>query len=440
MQQAASRSGESGMTASNAESWARLRLVQGESSAQRWELLATQAHTTMMVGENPSCTWVVREEGVRPIHFSLHWDGSTLRVADVYGAGDVRVDGTLVTSQWRPLHGRARIEFGKAAMVVETSGAAALGSEPPAAQPFAADAVPKRASARPSRNPKGTLIGVVPGAVVPSYLQAPAAAPPASTTPPAPTTPPHSQPPSVAASSSEPTRPRNERGSLKATLVGGVGMFGAGGAAKPKHNATLVGFRANEVLRGVVSTPSAPPDAQPVTGGSLGEADQRTVQGFPVGEAASSSAPPSPSSSIPGRRRTQQGVISRPPGVLEGAVSHAPVRTVSSGPPVAEPGSSIGSAWQEIPEVTAEPLAPYEQPPQPAIEEPVVPRPPRMPRVGASAWDIGERLSEIPTQMRDQTSFATARRRRRGFPWRYVGVLLLTGVAYFAWLYLLDHW
>lgn len=436
MQQAASRSGESGMTATNAESWARLRLVQGESSAQKWELLATQAHTTIMVGENSSCTWVVREEGVRPIHFSLHWDGSALRIADVYGAGDVRVDGVLVTSQWRPLIGRARIEFGKAAVVVETSGGVALGSAPPAAQPFAAEAEPKRASARPSRNPKGTLIGVVPSTVVPGHLQAPAA-PQAPTAPPA-----ESRPSSIAAPSGEASRPRNEHSSLKATLVGGAGMLGAGGSAKPKpkHNATLVGFKAGEVLRGVVVSPSSPPGGQPVTGGSLGEADQRTVQGFPVGEASSSSVPPSPSSSIAGRRRTQQGVISRPPGVLEGAVTHAPVRTVSSGPPVAEPGASIGSAWQEIPEVTAEPLAPYEEPPQPAAEEPVVPRAPRTPRVSATGWDIGERLSEIPTQMRDQTSFATARRRRRGFPWRYVGVLLLTGVAYFAWLYLLDHW
>jgi hypothetical protein len=29
---------------------------------------------------------------------------------------------------------------------------------------------------------------------------------------------------------------------------------------------------------------------------------------------------------------------------------------------------------------------------------------------------------------------------RRSFPLQYVGIVMLTCAAYFAWLYLLDHW
>jgi len=424
MQQATSRSGKSDMAASNAESWARLRLVQGESSEQKRELLASQGHATLMVGADEQCTWVVQEEGVRPIHFSLHWDGATLRVADVDSAGDVRVDGAPLSSQWRPLLGRVRIEFGKAAMVVETSGGSAVRSDPPDHQPFSLEPETKRSPTASARNVKGTLIGMVPGSVVPNYLQVPSSSESSGS----------SAPPK-----SESSRPRSETASLKATLVGGIGIRTPAGGAKPKHNATLMGFNAAEVLRGVV-TPSSPPPAsggQPISGSSLGEADQRTVQGFPVGDKASSSAPPSPGSSIPGRRQTQKGVISRPPGVLDGAVTSAQVRTISAGPAAAEgPQQRIGSAWQEIP--AAEGFV-SDEPAPPAEPEPVVPRAPRAPRGSSASWDIGERLSDIPTQMRDQASFATARRRRRGFPWRYVGVLLLTAVAYFAWLYLLDH-
>ena len=102
------------MTSSDAESWARLRLVQGESSAQVWELVASAGQTTLTVGSNPSCNWVVREEGVAPVHFSLHWDGATLRLF-VNGTqvasraltgtlrtstGVLRIGGTAVWSEW----------------------------------------------------------------------------------------------------------------------------------------------------------------------------------------------------------------------------------------------------------------------------------------------------------------------------------------------------
>jgi hypothetical protein len=426
MQQAGSRSGKADMTASNAESWARLRLVQGESSTQKWELTATQGNATLSVGSSPDCTWIVQEEGVRSVHFSLHWDGRTLRVADVYSAGDVRVDGALLGSQWRPLLGRVRIEFGKAAMVAETNAGGAMDEDAEIAEPPAAEPSPEAQPANPPRNAKGTLIGVVANSVLPSYLQVPAAD---ETKPP-------SEPPAGGASSGS-SRPKINAGSLKATLVGGVGIGGPAAAAaknKNKHNATLMGFNAAEVLRGVVTgAPSVPVGGAGAPSSSLLDPDQRTVQGFPAIGKPSSSVPPSSGSSIAGRRLTQKGVVSRPPGVLDGAVAHVPVRAISESP-VGSPSERIVSAWQEVADADGyvrEPLESAEQP---------LPRPPRTPRISGPWGDIGDRLSDIPTQMRDHGSFATSRRRRRGFPWRYVGVLVLTAVAYFAWLYLLDHW
>jgi predicted component of type VI protein secretion system len=410
MPQAASRSAKSDMTASNAESWARLRLVQGESSTQKWELTATQGNATVTVGTSADCTWVVHEEGVRPIHFTIHWDGHALRVADVDNAGDVRVDGVLVGSDWRALSGRVRLEFGKAALVAESGTSLAPGGE--------SDAAPRPKQAT-GRTPKGTLLGVAPSEVIPSYLQAT----------------PRSEEPKVVVSESESPRPRVQS-SLKATLVGGITSVplptSGGPKGKNKANATLMGFNATEVLRGVVGTPSVQVGSSPPSS-TIIDPDHGTVQGFPaVGAATPSSAPPS--SPISGRRMTQQGVVSRPPGVLEGAVTHAPVRSVSESP--GPRPLSIGSAWQEVPDPDGFIAEPTDPPP--AID-PHIPPPPRTPRVSTAPWEL-ERLSDLPTQMRDGPSFASTRRRPRRFPWRYVGVLLLTGVAYFAWLYLLDHW
>jgi hypothetical protein len=456
MQQAASRSGESDMTASDAESWAKLRLVEGESSARKWELVSSLGHTTLTVGSNSDCTWVVRADAVRPIHFSLHWDGSTLRAADVYSAGDVRIDGSPLSSQWRALTGSVLIEFGKAAMQVETSLPLAARSaehplEPPArssGSERATDA--RRGSSSPLRSGKETLIGVAPSALA-GLPGAPGSA-------------------SAQAGSdadARAARAKAER-SMKATLVGGVGILNtpptqaeaapgqapgpsgvpsssSRGPAKP--NATLMGFASIDMLRGAVGTQPAVniggqgAAGQPVSGGSLSDPDQRTVQGFP--SKPSSSAPPSSSSGMPaGRRMTQKGMVSQPPGVLSDAVAQAPVRAISERPGERDPKERIGSAWQERADPrseledfkAAQTLRGVQEPEDESTGDR------RAPRLGsASEWDrSADRMSDIPTQMRDPASFES-RRPRRGFPWRYVGVLVLTGVAYFAWLYLLDH-
>lgn len=442
MQQSASRSGESYMTASDAESWARLRLVQGESTAQNWELVSSLGHTTLTVGSNADCTWVVRDEGVRPIHFSLHWDGSLLRVADVYSAGDVRVDGALLTSQWRPLLGRVRIDFGKAAMVVETSASVSrpAGSPEPsgdAGRVIASE--PSRVGTAP-RNGKETLIGVAP-----MSLGIPVAVPPGT---PGVATPPVVATPAPAAPKTPASDPRSVSPSMKATLVGGIGAPVPSGHAKP--NATLMGFSVAEALRGV-----GPAGTAPLAGGPSLGSEQRTVPGVAPDAKAGASAPASsaPSSRPPaGRRKTQEGVVSQPPGVYPGAVAQIPVRPISNAPRGAG-NERIGSAWQEE-AAPSQPAGagrtmrgvpgavPQSGQPGPAPASEAPPPDSRAPRGAATGtgWGGGihERLSDIPTQMREPMAFES-RRASRGFPWRYVGVLVLTAVAYFAWLYLLDH-
>lgn len=113
--------GRRGMSGGQAEVLASLRLVQGRSSSQRRDFTRFTPQAVLTVGADPKCDWPVEEVDVAPIHVSLHWDGSALRVADIHGAGRVRVDGILVGNQWRRIGRRARLEFGSAAIVVEMS-------------------------------------------------------------------------------------------------------------------------------------------------------------------------------------------------------------------------------------------------------------------------------------------------------------------------------
>jgi hypothetical protein len=402
----------------------------------KWELVSSLGHTTLTVGSNSDCTWVVRADGVRPIHFSLHWDGNTLRAADVYSAGDVRVDGSPLTSQWKPLLGRTRVEFGRAALVVEASASSLprLGDHPLESAPA------KNDGRRPAqRSGKETLIGVAPNML--AGLMTPGGRPSDSSSPPpahsSPAGPPSSRPPV----GTPVTRPSADRSatdrSMKATLVGGIGIspvptpLAQQAAINPKANATLVGISPTDALRGVLGV------GQPAPGASLGSADQRTAQGFP--REGQSSSPPAGASSVPsGRRMTQKGMVSQQPGVSPDAVSRAPVRSVASDPPETAQ-QRINSAWQERPDESEMAGRTLRGMSMPGDDSDRVPGAPRMPRVNDSRWgDLGDRLSDIPTQMRDPASFES-RRPSRGFPWRYVGVLVLTAVAYFAWLYLLDH-
>jgi len=106
------------MTAPSAATRAVLRLAQGESSARSWELVASSVQSTITVGSGVDCTWVVQGEGVHSRHFSLQWDGRRLLAADLSGEGGVTVRGEPLTSAWREVQGASDIHFGNATICV----------------------------------------------------------------------------------------------------------------------------------------------------------------------------------------------------------------------------------------------------------------------------------------------------------------------------------
>jgi hypothetical protein len=412
------------MTGGVAESWARLRLVQGDSTAQAWELGSSRGQTTLTVGSGPSSSWVVREEGVRPLHFSLHWDGSTLRIADTYGAGDVRVDGAPVTAQWRSLVGRVRIDFGKGAMVAETSSAA----RPESVHPVEPSPLPQIVSSNVSVEPalssrlhKATLIGVSS-----SSLAAPAP---------------------DAAGGDEGVQSRAPESGAQA-----ADAFKRPRASDSEraHKATLLGIAISvpppaSVGPGAEARPSTAQEVKPSTP-SKGLAN-RTLLGVAVPLEARLQL----LSGLSGQSSDQGGGVSmddlrsgRPasssPPPANGAVTQAEV------PAAPRPGDAterIGSSWHETPEPrkasSHPPMAVLVDPPQAGEQQP---RAQPLEDDGATyAAHPGadyERYSDAPTTMRDAPSL-DSRRAREPFPWRYVGIGLLTAAAYFAWLYLLDH-
>lgn len=108
--------------------WARIQLVQGSSSAGLWDLSSQMNEARVAVGSQPPANWVIDGPSVAPQHFEFYWDGLALWISPPQG-GDVTVDGERVQT-WRQLVGRCRLEFGGAAMLVETSAAvAAAGAE-----------------------------------------------------------------------------------------------------------------------------------------------------------------------------------------------------------------------------------------------------------------------------------------------------------------------
>jgi len=109
------------MMATDTEVLARLRLVQGRSDAAFRDFIRGRGQALLTVGADVDCDWCVQEMGVSPIQFSVHWDGSTLRISDTHNSGKVRVDGALLGLEFRRLSGRNRIEFGRAAIVVEAA-------------------------------------------------------------------------------------------------------------------------------------------------------------------------------------------------------------------------------------------------------------------------------------------------------------------------------
>ncbi len=111
--------------------WVRVQLAAGQSAAGLWDLSNQVPEARVTVGAGPDAGWNVQAPGVAPVHFELYWDGSSLWVSPPM-AGQLTVDGERVQS-WRQLAGRSRVEFGSAAMLVESSQAVGLAA-PVAAQ------------------------------------------------------------------------------------------------------------------------------------------------------------------------------------------------------------------------------------------------------------------------------------------------------------------
>ncbi len=111
-------------------SWARVRLLKGDSAGGLWDVSSDIPEARIAIGSDAGCGWLVRGSGVAPFHFEVYWDGTVLWVGNSAGAPDVRLDGEPL-GDWRPISGRARIEFGRAAMLVEASDAVARASVVP---------------------------------------------------------------------------------------------------------------------------------------------------------------------------------------------------------------------------------------------------------------------------------------------------------------------
>ncbi len=113
--------------------WARVQLVQGQSGAGMWDLSSQLPEARVTVGAGPSAGWNVQATGVEQEHFELYWDGRALWVSPAH-TGQLTIDGERVQA-WRQISGRARLEFGSAAFIVESSQSIEVSGTPVPARP-----------------------------------------------------------------------------------------------------------------------------------------------------------------------------------------------------------------------------------------------------------------------------------------------------------------
>ncbi|MBO6934832.1 MAG: hypothetical protein JJ863_07650 [Deltaproteobacteria bacterium] len=124
--------------------WARVQLAQGQSGAGLWDLSSDVPEARITIGSSDEAGWTVEAQDVAPNHFELFWDGQSLWVSPPT-MGELTVDGERVTT-WRQLVGRSRVEFGRAAFLIETSQTIAM---PPAGQDTSMEAIPDRGETMP---------------------------------------------------------------------------------------------------------------------------------------------------------------------------------------------------------------------------------------------------------------------------------------------------
>jgi hypothetical protein len=399
------------MGSGSAEAWARLRLIQGHSSAQAWELVASRGQTTLTVGSGAEAAWQVHEEAVKPVHFSLHWDGVMLRIADLQRSGDVRVDGAPVGTGWHPITGHARIEFGRAVMMADTSTPRAGDSEhplEPGSVPPSGSFAAEPASGAMPRLHKATLLGVAASDLPPPPAGAYGAAVhvAASERPLAGALPSERPPASIQPGTGEPpygmersptggfrvARPTDSERVRKATLMGAV-----------------ISVPPPAPVPSDMIKPSTPPRGLS-TGTLMGVVNPLDVRMSRL----------TPSGDGSGEVRTFIGMPLGDPN-LRNSIGSAPTQ-VDVPMPAQPPNQRIASSWHED-AGSARPSLP----PEPGINGP------------SSIADSGAR-PPLPGGLQPGAVRAGMGRPKRSFPLQYVGIVMLTGAAYFAWLYLLDHW
>jgi hypothetical protein len=432
--------GDESMTASGGDTLTKLHLKQGESSARSWELVSASVATTLTVGAAADCSWVVHADGVRARHLTLQWDGAQLRVADLAASGDASLNGQVLGANFEVVHDGALLAFGKALLSVESQrmvrpdvhpldlGMPAAHSAPPVATstPAAhvASAPPASASGASTPLRKQTLLGVAPITLEPpsakgssssvppggdgfrvlrpseSNGRRPSSNPPGP--PPAGSSEPHAAPYAGTdqASSAEPPSPVVE---VMSAPPGDTAPSVSAGKAAAMRSGTLIGVAVPEILHSLRTKRS----------GSLADDEQRTLHGY----------------------------VAPPPGSGDSVARAGTVQVRGDGRgggPAADATQRIGSAWQESPfnGVSAfggaDPRATLnETRPSGVLDSPPVGASP-----GVDTWPAREAGATEPLAGPPLTNTSPV---KAGLPLRYVGIALLTVVAYFAWLYLLDH-
>lgn len=89
----------------------------GDSPEESLRLVETEPLPPLSVGTQGA--WLVRAEGVAPIHGYLFFDGKTLFVSSATPASPVMLQGRPVGSAWQPVQPNTEIVIGKAVLFVE---------------------------------------------------------------------------------------------------------------------------------------------------------------------------------------------------------------------------------------------------------------------------------------------------------------------------------
>ena len=137
--------------------WARVQLAQGHSEAGLWDLSSDVPEARITIGSSPTAGWLVSAPEVAPVHFELFWDGSSLWLSPPH-EGELTVDGERVGA-WRQLVGRCRLEFGRAAFLVETSQTIAVPVAPATNEANSLTATPSLDTSLSLATTPGALVG-----------------------------------------------------------------------------------------------------------------------------------------------------------------------------------------------------------------------------------------------------------------------------------------